>query len=447
MDHEELEELLGEAEPEMEDEVTPAMQRQLERNCNLIRGFLGDGERESGVVVLPRYYNELLTWAVHHYLEAQGWRIVRVLGYRYSSEPIYVDVYTNYGQCRNLPSEGCLLVEKGAARFTIAIYPKYDVAAIKVEGPASKKEEIGQFVQGVTSIAREENFYRGKKLMFSGRIYFLDLPDRPWESIILSPGLKADIQANTLGFLANQERLARYGIPLKRGVLLVGEPGTGKTLICKALMSQTDKSLTSQTKRITGILACADLLLVPGYISELYQLAQDLSPSIVFIEDIDMVAEVSRRHPPLLSLLSELDGVEEHQKIITVATTNHLEILDKAISQRPSRFDRVIQLPRPALEERRRFVSLLSSTIPMDESTQSYLADKTEGFTPAQIQETAYTLVIEYTRGNPDNPDCFSFSAEEVNSAIARINGRNGHRLGFGICGNHNHDVARRGYD
>ena len=438
MNHEEIEEFLGEARPETEDEVTPAMLRQLEKNCTLIKGFLGSGERENKVVILPRYYNELLTWAVYRYLEAQGWKIVRVLGYRYSSEPIYVDVYTDYGQCQNLPTEGCLLVEKGDTRFTITVYPKCEVAAVKVEGHASKKEELEQFARGVTSIAEEENFYRGKKLMFSGRIRLLDLPDRSWESIILSPGLKADIQANTLGFLANQERLARYGIPLKRGVLLVGEPGTGKTLICKALMSRAEG--------ITGILASADLMFVPGYISELYELAQDLSPSIVFIEDIDMVAEVSRRHPPLLMLLSELDGVEEHQRIITVATTNHLEILDKAISQRPSRFDRVIQLPRPALEERRRFVSLLSGTIPMDGDTQNYLADRTEGFTPAQIQETAYTLVIEYSQSHSDNPDCFSFSEEEVNNAIARINGRNGHRLGFGIRGNHDHDI-RRGYD
>jgi SpoVK/Ycf46/Vps4 family AAA+-type ATPase len=193
----------------------------------------------------------------------------------------------------------------------------------------------------------------------------------------------------------------------------------------------------AQSTEITGIIANAEALAFPGYISNLYELAQDLSPCIVFIEDIDLIADERRRWVPLLSLLSELDGIEEHEQIITIATTNHLEIIDKALSQRPSRFDRVIELPRPAMEYRREFISLLSGKIPMNEGTQSYLADRTEGLTPAQIQEIVYTLVIEYSQNSHDDPERFSFSEEEVTSAISRINGRNGHRLGFNIAANH----------
>jgi len=248
--------------------------------------------------------------------------------------------------------------------------------------------------------------------------------------------LKADVQANTIDFLANQGRLARYGIPSKRGILLVGEPGTGKTLVCKALMAQSTG--------VTGIIANAEALVCMGYISNLYELAQDLSPCIVFIEDIDLIADERRRWVPLLSLLSELDGVEEHEQIITIATTNHLEIIDKALSQRPSRFDRVIELPRPAIEYRRKFISSLSGKIPMDEGTQRYLVDRTEGFTLAQIQEIVYTMVIEYSQNNHDDPEQFSFSEEEVTSAISRINGRNGHRLGFNTPANHGYARTMR---
>ena len=146
----------------------------------------------------------------------------------------------------------------------------------------------------------------------------------------------------------------------------------------------------------------------------------------------------------MLSLLSELDGVEEHEQIITIATTNHLEIIDKALSQRPSRFDRVIELPRPAIEYRREFISSLSGKIPMDEGTQRYLVDRTEGFTLAQIQEIVYTMVIEYSQNNHDDPEQFSFSEEEVTSAISRINGRNGHRLGFNTPANHGYARTMR---
>ena len=432
MDQDEnLEDIIAELHSQGEDvELSPDMHRQRTRNNTIINNFLGGGERENGVVILPPYYNELLAWALHHYLKAGGWKVVRVLGYRYL-EPIYADVNTDYDRYENLPVDACLLVEKGDSHFMITIYltELTSRAIMQIQGLASKKEEIGQLALGVESIAEKQNFYRGKKLKFDGRIRFLHLPSNLWENTILPPDLKADIQANTIDFLANQGRLARYGIPPRRGILLVGEPGTGKTLLCKALMA-----LSTGT---TGIIANAEALVCPGYISSLYELAQDLSPCIVFIEDIDLIADERRRWVPLLSLLSELDGVEEHEQIITIATTNHLEIIDKALSQRPSRFDRVIQLPRPATEYRREFISALSGKIPMDEATQSYLADRTEDLTPAQIQEIVYTLVIEYSQNNRDDPERFSFSPEEITRAISKINGRNGHHMGFNIPVNH----------
>ena len=414
--------------PESDVEPPPDMHRQRTKNNTIINNFLGGGERENAVFIAPPYYSELLTWALHRYLEAGGWRIIRVLGYLYP-QPFYTDVNTDYDQYENLPVDACLLVEKGDSHFMITIYPTEFRAIMHIQGLASKKEEIAQLVRDVKSIAEKQNFYRGKKVEFDGRIRFVHLPSNLWESIILPPDLKADIQANTIGFLDNQGRLARYGIPPKRGILLVGEPGTGKTLLCKALMA-----LSTGT---TGIIANAEALVCPGYISSLYELAQDLSPCIVFIEDIDLIADERRRWVPLLSLLSELDGVEEHEQIITIATTNHLEIIDKALSQRPSRFDRVIQLPRPATEYRREFISALSGKIPMDEGTQSYLADRTEDLTPAQIQEIVYTLVIEYSQNNRDDPERFSFSPEEITRAISKINGRNGHHMGFNIPVNH----------
>lgn len=416
---------------EEDDQLLPDMHRRRRRNNTITSKFLGEGERENGVVILPPYYNELLAWALHHYLKSEGGKVIRVLGYRYP-EPIYANVNTDYDQYENLPVEACLLVEKGDSHFVITIHPTgvTGSAIMQIEGLASKKDEIDRLGRGVDSMAKEQNFYRGKKLEFAGRgIRFLHLPSNLWENIVLPPDSKADMKANTIDFLANQGRLARYGIPARRGILLVGEPGTGKTLLCKALMAQS--------RGTTGIIANAEALFLPDYISSLYDLAQDLSPCIVFIEDIDLIADERQRRIPLLSLLSQLDGVEEHEQIITIATTNHLEIIDKALSQRPSRFDRVIQLPRPAIEYRREFISSLSGKIPMDEVTQSYLADRTEGLTPAQIQEIVYTLVIEYSQNNHDDPERFSFSGEEVTRAISRINGRNGHRLGFNISANH----------
>jgi ATP-dependent 26S proteasome regulatory subunit len=194
---------------------------------------------------------------------------------------------------------------------------------------------------------------------------------------------------------------------------------------------------------ITCITTNAYKLSEDEYITDLYEMAQDLSPCIVFIEDIDLIGlnreEYHYQHgPALLSLLNVLDGVEEKHEIVTVAITNNWEALDRALSQRPSRFDRVIKLSLPSLEERRELVSLLCQKIPVDVPTQDYIACKAEGCTPAQLQEIVYGLAIEYRDESLQAPSlCLNISRDDVDRAVSRINGKNKRRIGFDIDKNH----------
>jgi cell division protease FtsH len=309
--------------------------------------------------------------------------------------------------------------------------------SVVICGPDSNKEKIQEFAKGVEKIASEQNFYRGKKLEVAGRIRFLELPAKSWDSVIMDAEIKREIWANTIGFLASKERLARYGILPKRGVLLVGEPGTGKTLVCKALMAEA--------QCVTCLLASAYGLGEEEYITELYQLAQDLAPSLVIIEDLDIIAQDRMeygysRGPALLALLSTLDGIEEHREIVTVATTNHLEVIDKALGQRPSRFDRVIRITLPNLEQRKQFIASICRKILLEEDTRDYVAHGTDRMTPAQIQEVIYSMVIGYAQNGSDDGSCLRFSKEVVDKAIARINGKKQHHLGFTPGDNHNGD-------
>ena len=114
--------------------------------------------------------------------------------------------------------------------------------------------------------------------------------------------------------------------------------------------------------------------------------------------DIDLIGQerFSEYHsaPPLISLLNEMDGIVDATGIVTVATTNGLETLDKALSERPSRFDRIIQIPLPKDELRLALVESLTKTIPLNDQTKETLVQKTKGFSPAQIQETIFSMVI-----------------------------------------------------
>ncbi len=420
---------------DVETGFTGQLERRRERlarkNKPAIERFMGKGRRTHDVGIFPKYYGELLTWALKRYMEEGGWQLVQSLGY-HGSEPVYIDVNTNYDKRENLMIDGQLLVKKSTHRLIITV----DVNmrwrnSFLVEGRS--KKQTGEFVAGVLALVREQNFYRGKKIEFRGNsLRFLDLKDRSWESIILDEGTKKEIKANTTSFLRKKDIWESYGIPPKRGVLLAGEPGTGKTIICKALMAEADE--------LTCISITAYAMDEDDYFTDLYELAEDLSPCLVFIEDIDLVGQNReefgyQKGNALLSLLSVLDGIEEKKEIVTIATTNCLEMLDKALSQRPSRFDRVIRLPCPGLEERRELVSRLCRKIPLGEKLQEYVARRTEGCTPAQVQEVIHRLVIELPG---ERSDPATFAECDVDHILSRLNGRNSRSIGFCASPNHN---------
>lgn len=427
--------------PAMYSRLTRRHERLQHKNKVNIDDFLGDGHRVNAVIMLPRYYGELLTWALHRYIEQEGWKIVRTLGYR-GPKPVYIDVSTDCDKSENLLMNGQLLLEKGESYFIVTVDINLQWRnSVQVESPASREKEVNEFTDDIKTIAEEQNFYRGKKIEFGGRLRFLNLSDRQWDSIILDVRIKREIRANTIEFLEKRKLWSNYGIPPKRGILLAGEPGTGKTIICKALMAEAEE--------ITCITTNAYSLDADEYITELYELAQDLSPCLVFIEDIDLIGQNRqelgyRSGPALLSLLAVLDGIEEKKEIVTVATTNCMDILDKAIKHRPSRFDRVIKLSYPSLEQRKELISLLSQKIPVDEATEDYIARRADNCTPAQLQEIIYSLVIEHSDewvSSLSTP--LEFSWDDIDSIISKVNGKNGHRLGFDVGGNHNGEYRR----
>jgi cell division protease FtsH len=399
-----------------------------QKNQAIINDFLGNQNRIFMTGVLPLYYRDLFAWSLHQYLQRNNWKMLTTLGYR-EPEPLYTNINPGKEIC-NLLIDGQLLIKKDNDQYALTV----DVAkrsSIQLEGPENKKGEMTQFIHEILDISKKENIYRGKNVEFNGRIKLLDVKDKSWDSIVLDFKVKTEIKANTIGFLRQSERWIKHGIPLKRGVLLAGEPGTGKTIICKALMAQADG--------ITGITTNAYVLNEDEYITALYELAQDLCPCIVFIEDIDLIGQNRMEFgyqsgPALLSLLAVLDGIEEQKNIVTVATTNCLETLDKALSQRPSRFDRIIKLSLPSIEQRKELISDICLQIPLDKDMQEYIALKTENCTPAYVQEIVYGLVIQ----QPATQHELRFSHDEIDCLISSITNKNRNRIGFNANGTGN---------
>ncbi len=192
--------------------------------------------------------------------------------------------------------------------------------------------------------------------------------------------------------LLRPELYKKVGIDPPKGVLLVGPPGTGKTLLAKAVAKQTNATFI----RFVGS------ELVQKYIGEgarlvreLFDLARQKAPSIVFIDELDSVGakrlelatsgdrEVQRT---LMQILAELDGFNPLGEVKIIGATNRPDILDEALL-RPGRFDRIIEIPIPNYEARSEIFKIHSRRMNLDESVNlDEMASKAEGATGADIK-------------------------------------------------------------
>ncbi|MFB6298874.1 MAG: proteasome-activating nucleotidase [Halobacteriales archaeon] len=195
--------------------------------------------------------------------------------------------------------------------------------------------------------------------------------------------------------LKNPGMFDEVGVDPPAGVLLHGPPGTGKTMMAKAVANQTDATFIKM----------AGSELVHKFIGEgarlvrdLFQLAEEREPAIIFIDEIDAIAskrtesktsgdaEVQRT---MMQLLSEMDGFEDRGNIRIIAATNRFDMLDEAIL-RPGRFDRLIEVPKPDHEAREQILKIHTRDINVSDDVDfDQLAEITDGYTGAEIATLA----------------------------------------------------------
>ena len=195
--------------------------------------------------------------------------------------------------------------------------------------------------------------------------------------------------------LIEPERFARIGIEPPKGVLLYGLPGTGKTLLAKAVAHRTNATFI----RVVGS------ELVQKYIGdgsklvrEIFEMARKKAPSIIFIDELDSIAarrlnettgadrEVQRT---LMQLLAEMDGFDKRKNIRIIAATNRPDVLDPAIL-RPGRFDRIVYVPMTGIEARRKILEIHCEKMTLAGDIDfRKLAKTTEGMSGADLKAIA----------------------------------------------------------
>ena len=193
--------------------------------------------------------------------------------------------------------------------------------------------------------------------------------------------------------LLKPDLFEKVGIVPPKGVLLVGPPGCGKTLLAKAVANHTDATFI----RMVGSELAQKYIGEGGrMVRELFSLAKEKSPSVIFLDEIDAIGakrldgstsgdrEVQRT---LMQLLAELDGFDALQDVKIIAATNRPDILDDALL-RPGRFDRIIEIPIPDDESRKSILNVHLKSMNTKKINVQRIVERTKGYSGAELKAT-----------------------------------------------------------
>ncbi|HVT10844.1 MAG TPA: ATP-binding protein [Fimbriimonadaceae bacterium] len=212
------------------------------------------------------------------------------------------------------------------------------------------------------------------------------------DNLVLPGALRETLLHDFEGFFESREVYERQGVPWKRGILMLGPPGNGKTHAIKAMVNRLQRPcLYVRSFR-------AARRTIHGNMAQAFHRARETAPCLLVLEDIDTLVDKTN----LSFFLNEMDGFAANQGVLTVATTNHPEKLDSAILERPSRFDRKIAFDLPALAERREFLARWSAkqerTLRLSEPELDVVAERTDGFSFAYLKELGLSGVMAWMR-------------------------------------------------
>ena len=251
------------------------------------------------------------------------------------------------------------------------------------------------------------------------REVFIENPDVKWEDVGGLDEVKQELQEAVEWPMKYPGLYDKLGHSMPRGILLHGPSGTGKTLLAKAVATQSEANFVSV--RGPELLSKWVGESERG-IREIFKRARQSSPCVVFFDEIDSIApirgaggETAVTERVVSQLLTELDGMENMHGVIVLAATNRADMIDPALL-RPGRFDKIIQIPLPDKESRKSILKINAGKIPTitDESDPNHinfdklseLTDGLSGADTASIANTAVSLVIhEFLDKNPDVKD------------------------------------------
>jgi hypothetical protein len=296
------------------------------------------------------------------------------------------------GAVRSCVQCGLYLYEDGDLRMVVLLRgtdqrgPQPDAT---LEVVANDPAAARALLSDVRTLAVEHSVYRRQVVSFGdeafgpahgGLLAFHSRPRLARDELILPGTLLDGIEQQICGVARHRETLLSHGQHLKRGVLLYGEPGVGKT--------HTVRYLISSLPELTVLILTGGAL---RFIREACSVARSLQPSLLVIEDVDLIAEERGAHagasPLLFQLLNEMDGLGDDIDVTFLLTTNRVDVLEPALASRPGRIDHAAEIPLPDAEARRRLLALYKGGLALELADPDRLLARTQGVTASFLKE------------------------------------------------------------
>jgi hypothetical protein len=318
---------------------------------------------------------------------------------RFAPGPVdYISVADGPDSNRRVMALGFYLLTLGDARLVVLqrqAQPERGRNFASLEVLAADESVADRFIRDFEKRMLRLSVLRGKVLSFTGNEYghsaagavFLARPSVGADDVILAPGVLDQVVRHVVGIGDNRERLLASGQHLKRGVLLYGPPGTGKTLTVRHLLTRTPDT--------TAVLLTGSSI---RFISDAAELARAMQPAIVVLEDVDLVASERGMHggpePLLFAILDALDGLAGDADVTFILTTNRVDVLERALAERPGRIDLAVEIALPDDESRRRLFRHYGRELPFSPGALDAAADRSSGTTGSFAKELVRRAVL-----------------------------------------------------
>ncbi|NKX49024.1 26S protease regulatory subunit [Arthrobacter deserti] len=333
------------------------------------------------------------------------------------SQPDYANVAVGPALQRQAVSLGLRLFSHHGVPLAVLIRaanPRYgqNTAALEVLG--GDAQQVAAFLAAFRPGMQTRSVLKGQVVSLpmdsfgdSGSgVTFHERPKLAATEVILPEGLLERISRHAVELGGHRGQLRALGQHLKRGILLYGPPGTGKT--------HTVRYLLGRSEGTTAIILSGGSL---AFIAEAARMARALQPSMVILEDCDLIAEDRSFGPgpqPLLfEVLDAMDGLDDDADVAFVLTTNRVDKLERALAQRPGRVDLAVEVPLPEAGERAALLRLYARKLAFSGDAVAQAAERTAGTTASFARELVRRAVVASALAGAEPADAHLLAAAE----------------------------------